>query len=81
MQLSMLHVGCYYLLLVVAISYVKKTVLPTDLYKFKWKYNERHLHFTNTTATLRDITYLSTFNVSAKLEDSSLEKQYNRTQQ
>ena len=35
MQLSMLHVGCYYLLLVVAISYVKKTVLSTDLYKFK----------------------------------------------
>ena len=79
MQLSMLHVGCYYLLLVVAISYVKKTVLSTD--KFKWKYNERYLHFTNTTATLRDITYLSTFNLSAKLEDSSLEKQYNRTQQ
>ena len=35
MQLSMLHVGCYYLLLVVAISYVKKTVLSTDLCKFK----------------------------------------------
>ena len=41
MQLSMLHVGCYYLLLVVAISYVKKTVLSTDLYKFKWKYHKK----------------------------------------
>ena len=77
MQLSMLHVGCYYLLLVVAISYVKKTVLSTDLCKAKWKYHKRHLHFTNT--TLRDIIYLSAFNMSAKIEDSSLEKKYNRT--
>ena len=61
-------------MLVIPIRYVWKTVLSTDLNKFKWNTAKRHLNFTPTVAILHDISYLSRLNTSAKLEDSWLEE-------